>query len=67
MKSLEDIQRDMSELYDELKGGKRQLKIAAEMANIAGKNLKAKQLDLAERVFLASKISAPLAETRRIK
>lgn len=46
------ISQDMSDLYDELRGGGTDLKLASELANIAGKNLKAKQLDLAERIFL---------------
>lgn len=52
MKSLHDIQHDMSSLYDELKSGIVEIKMASELANIAGKNLKAKQLYIAEQVFL---------------
>ena len=55
MKSLTDLQRDMSSLYEELRTGKLDLKLASELANIAGKNLKAKQLELAERIFMNNK------------
>jgi hypothetical protein len=52
MKSLTDIKQDMSDLYDQLKAGEVDLKVAGEMANIAGKFLKAEQLELATAVFL---------------
>lgn len=51
-KTLSDIQRDMSILYDQVKGGEIELKAAAELANIAGKYLKAEQLKLAREIFL---------------
>jgi hypothetical protein len=54
VKTLEDIKRDMSTLYDEVRAGKVELKTAAELANISGKYLKAEQLDLARTVFLSS-------------
>lgn len=37
MKTLDDIKQDMSDLYEELKSGKTELKMAAELANVAGK------------------------------
>lgn len=52
-KTLDDIQADMSELYETLKDGTTELKRAAELANIAGKFLKAEQLKLAREIFLA--------------
>jgi hypothetical protein len=52
LKSLSDIKEDMSTLYDELRSGKVELKLAAELANIAGKNLKAEQMELAKAIFL---------------
>lgn len=52
MKNLNDIKSDMSALYDELKGGKVDVKIAAELANISGKYLKAEQLQLAREIFI---------------
>ena len=51
MKSIDDIKQDMSELYDRLKEGQLELKLASELANIAGKNLKAEQLKLAREIF----------------
>lgn len=58
MNSLQDVKRNMGELYDSLKNGNCELKMAAELANIAGKYLKAEQLELAEKVFLANKRGA---------
>jgi hypothetical protein len=52
MKSLDDIKLDMSVLYDEVNNGNTELKTAAELANIAGKYLKAEQLQLAREIFL---------------
>ena len=55
MKSLNDIKQDMSTLYDELRNGAIDLKTASELANVAGKFLKAEQLDLATAIFLDGK------------
>ena len=55
MKSLNDIKQDMSTLYDQLSKGEVDLKTAGELANIAGKFLKAEQLDLATAIFLDGK------------
>lgn len=55
MKTLIDIKADMSALYDEVRNGKRELKTAAELANIAGKFLKAEQLELAREIFTSNK------------
>lgn len=55
MKTLDDIKRDMSELYESLKTGGVDLKVAAELANISGKFLKAEQLQLAREVFTENK------------
>lgn len=54
MKSLSDVKQDMSKLYDEVESGKTELKLAAELANIAGKYLKAEQLELARDIFQAA-------------
>ena len=61
MKTLDDIKRDMSALYDQVRDDATELKKASEMANIAGKYLKAHQLELAERIFLAGR---PKGEAR---
>lgn len=53
MKTLDDIKQDMSELYEELKSGKTELKMAAELANVAGKFLKAEAMILARDVFMS--------------
>jgi hypothetical protein len=53
MKTLNDVKKDMSTLYDELRAGSVELKTASELANIAGKYLKAEQLDLATSIFLS--------------
>ena len=52
MKTLNDIKQDMSVLYDQVATGQTELKMAAELANIAGKYLKAEQLELARDIFL---------------
>ena len=52
MKSMEDVKQDMSVLYDEVRGGSTDLKTASELANIAGKYLKAEQLQLAREIFV---------------
>jgi len=71
MKSMNDIKSDMSVLYDELRSGSVELKTAAELANIAGKYLKAEQLELAREIFMSNKQSLYLlpdaAEAKRIQ
>lgn len=64
MKTLDDIKLDMSTLYDQVNDGNTELKAAAELANIAGKYLKAEQLQLAREIFmgqLGKKLEAPNA------
>jgi hypothetical protein len=58
MKTLNDIKNDMSDLYEQLKSGTTELKTASELANIAGKYLKAEQLDLAREIFMANQPKA---------
>lgn len=53
-KTLDDVKADMSQLYDQVKSGACDLRLAGEMANITGKFLKAEQLILAREVFLAN-------------
>ena len=55
MKNLNDIKSDMSELYEAVKNGSVDLKVASELANISGKFLKAEQLQLAREVFLSNR------------
>lgn len=55
MKSLAEVKRDMSALYDEVRAGSTDLKTASELANITGKYLKAAQIELAMEVFNAGK------------
>ena len=52
MKTLQDIKQDMGDLYEQLKNNTIDVKSASEMANVAGKFLKAEQLILARDVFL---------------
>lgn len=56
VKTLDDVKADMSELYEDVKGGKTELKTAAELANITGKYLKAEQLKLAREIFLSGRL-----------
>jgi hypothetical protein len=65
VKTLLDIKQDMSSLYDELKAGTVDIKIAGELANISGKYLKAEQLDLAREIFTRS-INQPVL-TQQLK
>ena len=60
MKTLDDIKRDMSELYEALKTGYVDLKVASQLANISGKFLKAVQLQLAREVFLENRAKCNL-------
>lgn len=50
-KTLTDIKQDMSTLYDAIMDDSIDLKKAAEAANVAGKFLKADQLELARDIF----------------
>lgn len=59
MKSLVDVKKDMSDLYEEVRTGKTELKTASELANIAGKYLKAEQLELAREIFVAGRGQPP--------
>lgn len=54
-KTLADVKSDMSQLYEEVKAGTCDLKLAGELANITGKYLKAVQLEFAKEVFLSGK------------
>lgn len=54
VKTLDDVKRDMSMLYDSVRDGKTDLRLASELANISGKYLKAVALDLATDMFLES-------------
>lgn len=58
MKTLNDIKQDMSDLYEALKNGAVDPKVAAELANISGKFLKAEQLQLAREVFTENRAKA---------
>lgn len=55
MKDMQDVKINMSDLYDEVRSGKTDLKTASELANVAGKYLKAEQLQLAREIFLHGK------------
>jgi len=51
MKTLDNVKQDMSTLYEELRAGAIEREIAAELSNIAGKFLKAEQLQLARDIL----------------
>lgn len=55
VKTLDDVKRDMSELYEMVKSGSEDLRRASELANITGKFLKAEQLKLAREIFAANR------------
>jgi len=54
VKTLDDVKADMSDLYEQVKCGQTDLKMAGELANITGKYLKAVQLELAQEIFMAN-------------
>ena len=54
IKSLDDVKFDMSELYEQVKRGEIDLKLASELANITGKYLKAASLELARDIFVGN-------------
>lgn len=54
VKTLDHVKEDMSDLYEQLKGGYVEIKLASELANITGKFLKAEQLKLAREMFEAN-------------
>jgi hypothetical protein len=60
MKTLNDVKQDMSDLYEAVLMGTCDLKLAAELANISGKFLKAEQLQLARDIFLNVSRPQPL-------
>lgn len=59
MNSLKDVQKEMSALYKEVREGRTDLHTADSLANIAGKFLKAEQLQLARDIFLDGKKAPP--------
>lgn len=61
MKTLDDVKADMSDLYEQVKAGDCDLKLAGELANITGKYLKAVQLELAQDIFLSNNPDRRLA------
>lgn len=69
MKTLHNIQADMSDLYDSFKLGAIQREDAAELANIAGKFLMAEKLILANKQFeesLKDKLALPHSPPRQV-
>ena len=55
MKTLQDVMSDMSALYEQVRDGDCDLRVASELSNITGKYLKAAQLEFAKEVFLERK------------
>jgi len=51
---IREIGRKLKILGEQLRDGTIELKIASELANIYGKELKAQQLVIAERIFMNS-------------
>lgn len=65
-KSLDDVKSDMSDLYEELRRGDVDIKVASELANITGKFLKAEQLKLAREIYEDNKpVEARRLESER--
>ena len=61
-KTLSDVKADMSDLYEQVKSGNTDLRLASELANITGKYLKAVQLELAKEVFHESRTQKRIGE-----
>lgn len=55
---MDDVKKEMGTLYDEVRSGKVELPLADSLANIAGKFLKAEQLQLAREIFVQEKAKA---------
>lgn len=55
MNEMDEVKQNMRTLYGEVRAGKTDLKTASELANIAGKFLKAEQLKLAREIFVNDK------------
>lgn len=55
MKTMDDVKADMSDLYEAVRTGQTELHTADSLANIAGKFLKAEQLQLAREIFVEEK------------
>jgi len=51
MKTLDDVKSEMSNLYDSFKSGSMKREDVAELANVAGKYLKAEQLQIARAML----------------
>ena len=66
-KTLDDIELDMSVLYEEVRSEAVTMKMAAELANIAGKYLKAAQLKLARDIFMRSLGSTRVEKVRALR
>ena len=54
MQNLNDVKREMSDLFARVKSGECDVKTASELANITGKFLKAEQLLFAREVFTSN-------------
>lgn len=62
-KTLADVMADMSDLYEQVKSGDCDLRVASELSNITGKYLKAVQLDFAKDLWLERQVAhAPRIE-----
>ena len=53
MKTIIDVKSDISTLYNDLRSGAIDLKLASELANIAGKYIRIVQLEYAREIFLS--------------
>lgn len=58
IKTLDDVKADMSELYEEVRAGRIDMKVSAELSNITGKFLKAVSLEQSREQFLANQSRA---------
>lgn len=78
-KTLDDVQTDLSALYDELRGGRVDIKTASELTNIGGKLIKIealkhsykaleqadRKLELAREIFETNRTVRVISEIER--
>jgi len=58
VKTLSDIKQDMSDLYDSVRSGETDMKMADTLTNIAGKFVKADAMEFVRTVYLAKQATA---------
>jgi len=63
MQNLTELRESLLDNYIKIKAGKMGLNTAKELSNVAGKVLKATQIELAENIFLGNKVPISFLKT----